>query len=67
MNGVDAIEFAVLVMIDYNVLVWVLAGQLCYQGLRKCRLCSVLLGNQLANIYELLNALFDKSGDGNNH
>jgi hypothetical protein len=27
----------------------------------------VLLGNQLANIYELLNALFDKSGDGNNH
>lgn len=66
-DGVDAIELRVLVVIYDDVLVRILAAQLCYHRLSECRLGRVLLGVELTDVNEFLNALLDECGDADDY
>jgi hypothetical protein len=66
-DGVNAVEPSVVVVINDDVLVLILPAQLCDHGLSECRRGGVFLGIELTDVDEFLNALLDDGGEADSY
>jgi hypothetical protein len=66
-GNVNAIERGVRVVINDDVLVWVLAPQLFNHFLSECRLGGVFFGVEFSDVDKFLKALLDKADETDNH